>query len=537
MLRRGEDRPLRQDDRGMSIDVARDGHAQPSASMPDEARGKEIYVKGVSPSGTEISAVLDGSGTMVPASVLRCVNCHGHDGIGKPEGGIEPPTITWEELTTPYGASHPGGRQRPAYSKHLLSRAISMGLDSGGNPLSRAMPRYRLSHQDLADLLAYLERLGRERDPGISETELRIGVALPPRRLFEMQGAMKAVLSAFFDELNQAGGIYSRRIEIEYSDGLQSPSDPVTFLRNAAVFTQLAPFVAGVEDEFVSVAADLDVPVVGPLTLYPQTESPLNRHVFYVHSGVSDQAMALAAFAAAGQPRERPSAAILYSDELHATKAASAVEIELTRLGWGRIEKVCVSATFNVQDAATRLSNLGVDVVLNLAGSHFVKALLQAAERLDWRPMLFIPGSLAGSEIFQVPASSDGRILVSLPFLSTSESRLLDKLTSKHQLPATHRGTQREVLSAAVIMVEGLKRAGRYLSRERFIEQLQGLYEFTDGVDRPVTYGPNRRIGAPGAYVARVDLRNKGLVSVSDWIDPTEDEVSGHLEKTLGRPP
>jgi hypothetical protein len=80
-----------------------------------------------------------------------------------------------------------------------------------------------------------------------------------------------------------------------------------------------------------------------------------------------------------------------------------------------------------------------------------------------------------------------------------------------------------EVLSAAVILTEGLNRAGRDISREELVERLQGLYKFTKDLDQPVAYGPNRRIGFPGAYVVGVDLRNKTLVQVGDWVSPGSD--------------
>ena len=61
---------------------------------PQEKRGKEIYLKGTSPSGQEITARLGNPGVEVPASLLPCVNCHGADGRGKPEGGIIPSDLT-----------------------------------------------------------------------------------------------------------------------------------------------------------------------------------------------------------------------------------------------------------------------------------------------------------------------------------------------------------------------------------------------------------------------------------------------------------
>ena len=54
---------------------------------PNAERGREIYEDGTSPSGASIEASL-GGGTRVAGSILPCANCHGHDGMGKPESGI-----------------------------------------------------------------------------------------------------------------------------------------------------------------------------------------------------------------------------------------------------------------------------------------------------------------------------------------------------------------------------------------------------------------------------------------------------------------
>jgi mono/diheme cytochrome c family protein len=60
-----------------------------------EQRGKEIYVRGTSPSGDEILAYLGESTFEVPGSAVTCANCHGLDGQGKPEGGVRPSNLTW----------------------------------------------------------------------------------------------------------------------------------------------------------------------------------------------------------------------------------------------------------------------------------------------------------------------------------------------------------------------------------------------------------------------------------------------------------
>ncbi len=70
-----------------------------------------------------------------------------------------PPDITYGALSK---AATVSGRERAAYTDALLARAITQGLDSSGEQLSLLMPRWILSESELADLLAYLKRLGRE---------------------------------------------------------------------------------------------------------------------------------------------------------------------------------------------------------------------------------------------------------------------------------------------------------------------------------------------------------------------------------------
>src|SRR5258708_10635714 len=144
-----------------------------------ERRGKEIYLEGTRPYGGEITASLGDPGAGFPGSSLACSGCHGLDGLGNPEGGIVPPNVTWGSLRKSYGHRHPDGREHPAYTEQSLRRAITMGVDPAGNRLGVAMPKYAMSAQDATDLIAYLKRLGKERDRGLTDRAIRIGAIVP----------------------------------------------------------------------------------------------------------------------------------------------------------------------------------------------------------------------------------------------------------------------------------------------------------------------------------------------------------------------
>jgi ABC-type branched-subunit amino acid transport system substrate-binding protein/mono/diheme cytochrome c family protein len=497
---------------------------------PAETNGKEIYLKGTSRSGAALTATLGGSDTVVPAAVLACVNCHGHDGVGKPEGGIKPSSITWAELTKPYDSSHPSGRQRPAYTRDRVGRAITMGLDSGSRPLGVAMPRYRMSPADLADLLAYLERLGIEQDPGVSEAALRIGVRLPPKQRPEMRRAVEEPLAAFFDVVNQSGGLYGRRIELVFDEsadhtGSRTAAAPV--IRHD-VIAYVAPFIAGAEQELLEAAAQTRTPLIGPLTLYPRTGFPLNRYAFYLHSGIDEQAAVLARFASQRHPTGPHTAAILSSDEPNAARILPTVQQAFRDRGWEVVEVArSPDGAGGPRDLVARLSSRGVAVVLLLDGGR-EDQLLAVADRAGWHPTVLIPAPLAGKRLFDAPPAFADRIFLAFPVRPTAPRRdsLRNRLAEKYRLPEVHHAVQVEVLSAAAVLVEGLKRTGRDVSREALVERLEGLVQFDDGLDQPVSYGPNRRVGSPGSFVAKVDLPGKALVFLGDGTPP-EPSPSG----------
>ncbi|MEO7733906.1 MAG: hypothetical protein ABIY55_23280, partial [Kofleriaceae bacterium] len=122
-----------------------------------------------------------------------------------PEGGVVPADLTPEVLDVPRRATV-DRRGRPAYTTALLKRAITMGFDAGGRPLAPTMPRFQMSLDELAALVAYLPRLGHEPEPGVSDDEIRIAVVGSP--------AATNAARAYFDTVARAGGIYRRSIVV-----------------------------------------------------------------------------------------------------------------------------------------------------------------------------------------------------------------------------------------------------------------------------------------------------------------------------------
>lgn len=516
-----------------------------------EAAGREIYRTGASPSGDEILAVMAG-GTELPATALPCAGCHGEGGRGNPEGGVSPTDLTWAALTRPYTVRTRTGREHGPYSERLVARAIALGVDPAGNELHVAMPRYRMSHQDMDALVAYLEQLGRGRrdwDPGIGADRLRVGTLLPsPGPMEGVGAAIEGVLRAWAAQLAEGEDLYGRRVEVV---PFTLPADPSRwaeavdgFLDEEDVFALVGAFLAGGEGPLTDLLRRREVPLVGPFTQRPRIGRPVNPQVFYLLSGLEGQGRALVRFAhqrraapdddgtAEGSPgaggvapgSTAPVGTVLHPEgDAGLAAVAGALVAEGQRLGWQRLQaRTYEAGALDALGLASALATVGSRDVFFLGASADRQLLLQAAEHYNWRPRVYTPGSMAGPGVLATPPPFDGRLFLAFPTLPDDRDpeavAAFRALAEEHDLPPRHPSVQLTTLAAARLFEEGVKRAGRDLSRARLVDALEGLYKWDTGLTPLLTYGPNRRLGARGAYVAALDLQGRTFRRVSGWI-------------------
>lgn len=493
-----------------------------------EQRGKAIYQSGASPSGPEITAVM--GEIDVPGSTLTCAGCHGVRGEGKTEGGVTAGQLMWTHLTKPYGHTHPTGRKHGPFNELSFIRSVANGLDPAGNALLVAMPRYRMTQEQMADLLAYIKRIAADSDPGVTEQAIIVGSVLPGRGpLSETGAAMRDVLTAYFAEVNNRGGIYNRRIELRVVESRATASETAAaageFATREQVFAFIGGLSAGADRELAALAAEREIPFVGPGTLLPPTGTPSNRHLFYLLSGVREQSRALVNFAAS-RPELTKTRTAIVADAGELTQAAStAAEEQAKKAGWEKIDREAYQGGgFDAAQLVRKLRLAETGVVFFFGQSGDEAAFIREAAATAWTPHIFLLGALAGRGLLgEVSQEFKDKLFLAYPTVpeditpsATAEFRALQE---KYKFAMRHPASQLAAFAAAKVFIEALKRAGQDLTREKLIAALESLYDFETGVTPRLTFGPNRRVGAPGAYIIGIDAVKKQFVTIGGWVD------------------
>jgi len=494
-----------------------------------QQRGKRIYMEGKG--RYEISAFLLGAGVKAPGSGFPCINCHLSGGPGQLEGGIQSADITWYNLTKEYAGTRPSGRAHPPYDDDSVIAAVVSGQDPAGKELDKAHPRYEMAGEDLKDLIAYLKIMDREPVPGVTDNEVRVGILLPETgALAEAGREVEGLLSGYFAEVNSRGGLYNRslvlvpvRYDASGSEG--PPAAARKILDNDDVFCFLANIRPGSEDGTVRYIALRKVPVIAPLLSPPETGFGTDRYTFHIFSGVSDQAKVMVDFARErlGGPESR--IGILFAADRHGEAGAAGALEQMKKEGHApAVELPFAPEKFSAKDAVARLRSEGVGAVLYFGGSRDALAFAREAEERGWRPLFVAPAPLVGDALHAAPPRFLESAFFATPLAEPdSSSRKMGeffRLGKKYGVGEKHPAFRFLAYSGAILLEEGLKRSGRAVTREKFVDSIGNLWQLETGVTPPLTFNPNRRAGAVGAAILGVDPATRRYVPVSPWREP-----------------
>jgi cytochrome c oxidase subunit 2 len=123
------------------------------------SNGEQIYFTGVSKRNSEIQ--YDGGGHMQMMGGGACASCHGADRRGgirmMPYFWVKAPPLLAESLFGDHDEGGNGHDDHDNYNEISIRKVISTGFDPSGEPLDDLMPRWRMTDEDMSDLIAFLK--------------------------------------------------------------------------------------------------------------------------------------------------------------------------------------------------------------------------------------------------------------------------------------------------------------------------------------------------------------------------------------------
>ena len=496
-----------------------------------ELNGMRIYNASASRSDQPINIQI-GDGQLFPANTVTCASCHGSDGRGRREGGAVAVDIRHDTITKPYIRTTASGRTRSPYSDSLLKRAIVDGLDSDGHVLDFTMPRWHMSDQDLEDLIAYLHRLGNVNAPGVTADTIRIGTVLDlSGPLAKTGAAVRYVLDRVFNNVNQGRKVYGRSIELIIGDGGNDQVRSLEAAKRLVEEEQVFAFIGNLGDaatrQVIPYLEAEGISLIAPLAPALQQENFGANHVFSIYPTLGYQARILIDHAVS---QDWSAIAVLYSDDSFGRAGLSAAQDQLALHDVAAVAEIAHHfGRLDTETVAAHLSQSGAEVVLLLTGDPAVIDLIAATDRLSHSPTYMGHNLLVNGAMLQIPRAGERLVLSqNIQFGEPGHPLAAEFIDILKAYPgsARERVIQIPAFVAAKVLVDGLRNAGKNLTRESVVMGLERVHLDT-GVLGTIRFSRENHEGPAGISLVKPDGLLKMFVPVADRREPLS--LSLHL--------
>jgi ABC-type branched-subunit amino acid transport system substrate-binding protein len=361
--------------------------------------------------------------------------------------------------------------------------------------------------------------------PGVSNNQILIGSCSAldgPARFLGMQTIVGA--TAYLNQVNAEGGIFGRKIQLlAFDDGYEPANAENCFKRLMKEGVFSAGFFVGTPTaaKYVPMAEANKVPVVGLFTGAELLYTPLKHYVLNVRASYHDET------------REQVEnlwnvlkirkIGVIYQDDAFGQAVLSGLETALKKHGAAPVGMgTFVRNTLDVEKGIVTVRMANPGAVLLVGPYAPVAEIIKKSHSMGWNP-LFLTVSFVGTEKFIAEAGkdADGTIITQVvpPYTRTdfpAVARYRDAL--KTYYPSEQPNfVSLEGFVDAMVLVEGLKRAGKDPTREKLISALESIQNKNVGLGPRLTlnYGPNRHKGFDQIYTTVV--RNGKPEILDDW--------------------
>jgi branched-chain amino acid transport system substrate-binding protein len=367
-----------------------------------------------------------------------------------------------------------------------------------------------------------------EEAPGVSDAAIRVGMITDltgPLAFVGQEASAGARL--YLDQVNAQGGVHGRRIELIVEDDGYQPPRAVAAFRKLVDRDQVFCFAGSMGSSTTMATFPLlereRIPLIAPLTFASAMHTPPKQYLFAMDPSYSIQSWIIAKYILEIEKAEAPRLAILYQDDDYGQDGLKGLREVAAHYGLPIVAEE--SYKKGAVDFSTQVLNLRqadpTHVVLWTVYRE-TAAVLKEAQMAGWHPQ-FIGGiPVADTKTLEL-AGAEAEGLLALQCIDFGSQgapmRQYRELLEKHTPGQQSRFFHAAGFWSVQVLVEGLQRAGRELTREKLVEAMERFENWDGSIGPPLTYGPNLRGGKnTSAFLVRADVANKTFVRATDWI-------------------
>ncbi|MCJ7593782.1 MAG: ABC transporter substrate-binding protein [Desulfobacterales bacterium] len=374
---------------------------------------------------------------------------------------------------------------------------------------------------------------GAAAEEGVTDTAIHIGQWGPQTGPAAPWGAVARGTGVYFQMINDEGGIHGRKIEYHMFDDAYNPAKTKAGVKELQEGIGMFGWASGVGTapglSVKDYLMEKKIPWVGPAAGSLHWISPPQEYLFAVYPLYYSEAKILAKYAVKTLKKQR--VAIAYQNDDYGKNGVAGAVAELAKHGLKLVAQVPVElADTDMKAHVMQLRKVDADVVLLWVGPVHAVRIIGTATAMKFAPQWMSTSTCSDFPLmYQISKGLwKGVITGNFGELPDAQTPLMLKYKQAFDKYAA-KGERWGVFFYAGMgfvepMVEGLKRTGRNLTRERFVKAMEGIQGFK-GVFGRIDYGPFDpsdiycRQGQKEVFLTEC-LQGGGAKKLTDWMEP-----------------
>ena len=335
---------------------------------------------------------------------------------------------------------------------------------------------------------------------GVTADTITIGQSAPlTGPTAELGKQMKAGADAYFESVNQAGGIGGRKLKLITLDDAGDPektkANTQKLINEENVLALFGYIGAHTINPIMPVLEKSKVPLIGPVSGDQNLRDSVIRYIFTTRAGYNEEADRLIAQLAS---RKLTKIALFYTNDANGRAGLAAVdramrERKLNIVIFGTVNRNAV----NVESAAQTIAKSGAQAIVVVTAANSAAAFVKEIRKLGSAAQISMFSTVGAKTMVTLMGDESRGVEISqvvpLPF---SEAEPLGREYLKRVGGKENASfLSFEGYIAARVLVEGIKRSGKVLTRETLVDGLEKIGAIDLGGFR-INYSPINHNGS-----------------------------------------